>query len=366
MKSYLEIAKKRYLYLFILTLLSVPVIAQQKLIGYNSPDLLYEGRIFYKTDATILSWPGTSVQLKFKGTEISAVLQDTDTANYFNVIVDGQVISKIHTDTVKRTYLLAENLPSGKHVVQLFKRTEWDKGNTWFYGFEVPDKARVFKQPSPPKRKIEFYGNSITCGYAMEDNSGKDRYYGYFENNYLSYSALTARHFDAQYSCISKSGIGIMVSWFPLIMPEMYDRLNPTEPLSKWDFSKYTPDIVVINLFQNDSWIVNQPDNEQFKNRFGTNAPDATFIINAYKNFVSSLRGKYPDASIICTLGNMDATKEGSPWPGYVSSAVTALNDPKIYTCFFKYKNTNGHPNVAEQKMMADTLIGFIEKNIHW
>ena len=43
-----------------------------------------------------------------------------------------------------------------------------------------------------------------------------------------------------------------MVSWFPLIMPEMYDRLTPTEASSKWDFSSYQPDVVVVNLFQND------------------------------------------------------------------------------------------------------------------
>ena len=43
-----------------------------------------------------------------------------------------------------------------------------------------------------------------------------------------------------------------MVGWFPEIMPEIYDRLNPMEPNSKWDFIKYSLDIVVINFFQND------------------------------------------------------------------------------------------------------------------
>ena len=167
-------------------------------------------------------------------------------------------------------------------------------------------------------------------------------------------------------TCTSKSGIGIMVSWFPLIMPEMYDRLDPTDSTSKWDFTKFTPDIVVINLFQNDSWIVNLPNNEQFKYRFGTKAPDEDFIVKSYKDFVASIRNKYPEAKIICTLGNMDATKEGSPWPGYVQEAVNQLKDSKIYTLFFKYKNTGGHPKVNEQKAMAESLIKFIEDNIGW
>ena len=149
-------------------------------------------------------------------------------------------------------------------------------------------------------------------------------------------------------------------------MPEMYDRLDATDSTSKWDFSKYTPDVVVINIFQNDSWITNNPQHEQFKARFGAKKPTETEIVQAYKNFVSTIRNKYPKATIICALGNMDATKEGSPWPGYVEQAAKQTGDPKIYTHFFKYKNTPGHPKVSEQKAMADSLIAFIEKNVTW
>lgn len=357
----------RYLYTLILSCtLFESGNAQTKIIPYSDRSIYYEGRIAKKQDAAELSWPGTSVTLLFKGTNISAVLKDSDTANYYNVIVDGQVILKIHTDTSKHSYVLASGLSKGKHKVELFKRTEWDKGKTWFYGFETPESTKLLPAPRPKKRKIEFYGNSITCGYAIEDSSGNDSDRGYFENNYLSYAAITARHFNAQYFCISKSGIGIMVSWFPLIMAEMYDRLDATDSTSKWDFTQYTPDLVVIDLFQNDSWIIKMPEREQFKYRFGNKAPKEDFIIASYKHFVQSIRNKYPNAGIICTLGNMDATKDGAPWPGYMLQAVKQLHDPKICVHFFEYKDTEGHPNIAEQKAMADSLIEFIENNIKW
>lgn len=338
----------------------------QKLVSYKDPSLQYEGRIAFKNNAAELSWPGTIVRMNFKGTSVSAVLKDADTSNYYNVIIDDKVISKIHTDTLKHTYLLATNLPSGNHTIQLFKRTEWDKGKTWFYGFSLTKNGSTLAASIPKKRKIEFYGNSITCGYGTEDSSGNDSPKGYFENNYVSYAAITARHFNAQYSCVAKSGIGVMISWFPLIMPEMYDRLDPLDSTSKWDFSQYTPDVVVINLFQNDSWIINNPAHEQFKARFGANKPNDSTIIQAYKKLVQNIRGKYPNANIICALGNMDATREGSPWPGYVQQAVAQLNDATIYTHFFPYKNTPGHPKVSEQKAMAESLIDFIDKNIKW
>jgi len=339
--------------------------AQAVKIPFNDKIVTYEGRVKMNADNAELIWSGTSVRINFVGTNIAGRFKDLDTCNYYNIIVDGKLASTIHFDNYEQLYTLAENLKDGKHSLQLFKRTEWDKGKTLFYGFEIAGKGKTLKPSKLPKRKIEFFGNSITCGYAIEEGS-QDRYYGYFENNYNTYAALTARHFNAQYHCTSKSGIGVMVSWFPLIMPEMYNRLDPTDPESKWDFSLYTPDVVVINLFQNDSWLVNMPEHDSFKQRFGTQKPSEDFIIDSYRNFVKTIRSTYPNAQIICMLGNMDATREGSPWPGYIKKAVDSLGDAKMHTLFAPYKGTPEHPNAQAQKAMADLLIKYIEKNIKW
>ncbi|HEX3006063.1 MAG TPA: SGNH/GDSL hydrolase family protein [Bacteroidales bacterium] len=352
--------------IFFSVALSGACLAQNKTISFNDPAISYQGRMLFKPDAAEFSWTGNAASIVFEGTSIAAIMQDNDTANYYQVIVDDVPVKKLHTDTVKRTYLLAAGLSKGKHEVMVYKRTEWDKGKTLFYGFELGKNDKIFPAPAPKKRKMEFYGNSITCGYAADDSSGGDSWFGYYENGYMSYAALTARHFDAQYNFVSKSGIGILISWFPMIMTEMYDRTDPTDPTSKWNFSKYTPDIVVINLFQNDSWLVKNHNHEQFKSRFGTREPQSDTIINAYKDFVSLIRARYPRAHIICALGSMDATREGSPWPGYIEKAVSALNDAKIHTLFFPYKNTGGHPTVREQKIMSGILIKYIEENIKW
>jgi len=333
-------------------------------VKFNSSQIEYMGRIGQTDSTAEIYWSGSSVKIEFEGTSVSATLQDEHGDNYFNVIIDDNSIFVLRPDSIKKTYPLASNLKEGKHSLQLFKRTEWTKGKTSFYGFQFDD-AKILNIP-PKNKMIEFYGNSITCGYGVEDYSGKDSPDSIFTNNYNSYAAMTARHFDAEYSCISRSGIGVTVSWFPQIMPVMYNLLDPSNPESLWGFSQTTPDIVIINLFQNDSWIVNMPANEQFKNRFGSTRPTKDFIINAYADFVKAIRGKYQEAHIICMLGNMDITKEGSPWPGYVQTAVESFQDKKIHTLFAPYKNTSGHPRVEEQKILADSLIGFIERNNLW
>jgi len=313
-------------------------------------------------------WPGTSVTINFKGTEIKATLKNGEEDTYFYAIVDGKEneATKIKADTIKSTIMLASGLENVKHSVQLFKLSN-NTSYTYFYNFELADGSELLEAAPLPQRKIEFYGNSITAGHGVDvlpegEDSGSPDYF----NNYWTYAARTARHFNAQYSCIARSGIGIMLSWFPEIMPEVYDRINPADPKSKWNFANYTPDIVVVNLFQNDSWLVNNPKHPQYIARFGTTAPSESFIIESYSNFIKNIRTKYPNASIICALGSMDATKVGSPWPGYIEKAVKGMNDSKIYTCFFPFKNTSGHPKTAEQKVMADQLIDFIDKNIQW
>jgi len=355
----------RYKLLITLLIIAVGYKANaQTVVKFNDANIRYMGRISMRDSTAELSWPGNSVTVNFTGTALKAVLKDERAENYYDVIVDGKVASVLHPEKDKKTYTLASGLPAGKHTLELFKRTEWTMGKTWFYGFEIDGKVL---SPSPAKKhKIEFYGNSITCGMADEDTSGKDRGTGPYENGYMSYAAITARHLDAEFYSMSRSGIGVTVSWFPMIMSEMYYRQDPTDSTSQWDFKKYTPDLVVINLFQNDSWITNIPDNPQFKARFGNTKPTPEFIINAYASLLKSIRGKYPKAKILCILGSMDATKAGSAWPGYIDKAVAGMNDKNIYTHFIPYKNTPGHPSVKEQQAMADDLIGYIEGAIKW
>jgi lysophospholipase L1-like esterase len=297
---------------------------------------------------------------------ISYQMRDERGENFYNVLVDGKIIRKEQATVGGKFERSVTGLSAGKHTLELFKRTEWDKGKTWFYGFTIEKGGKVLSASPVSKRKIEYFGDSISCGYAAEDSTGQDRGSAPYEDGYISYAAVTARHFNADFYNTSKSGIGITISWFPLVMPEMYYRLDATDSTSKWDFSKYTPDLVVINLFQNDSWLTEMPNNPQFKAKFGTTKPTPEFIINAYHSFVASVRGKYPKAHIICILGSMDATKAGSPWPGYIQKAVDGLNDKNIYNHFIPYKNTPGHPSVKEQQAMADDLEGFVAKNMNW
>lgn len=359
---------QRFLILF---LVLTGCIAQDKTSSYSvkhynpsSEMIRITGRV-ERADSVTMFWPGTSIKMRFRGTDLKVHLRDERGENYFNVVIDGDSVSYIKLDSAKRYYSIASGLSDGDHTVELVKRNEWDKGRTWFYGVQVT-KGELLSPPDASGRIIEFFGDSITAGYAIDDTSGKDSPEGPNTNNYYTYAARTARHFNADLYCTVRSGIGVMISWGPLIMPELYDRLNPNDSTSKWDFKSVTPQVVVINLMQNDSWLVNMPDHESFKRIFGKIPPSGSQIIASYKSFVQKIRNAYPDAHIICALGSMDATKKGSPWPSYVNSAVDQMQDEKIHTIFFPYTNKNGHPLREDNEKMAAQLIDFIEKNTEW
>ncbi|WP_343329625.1 SGNH/GDSL hydrolase family protein [Polaribacter staleyi] len=336
-----------------------------KKISFNDSSIVFEGRVGENIEnkAKEVYWSGTSIKLNFKGSSLKVILNDDNGENYFNVILDGKLVEVLKLHKGLFTYTLAKGLENTKHSIELVKRNEWTYGTTLFYGFEL--NGNVLKPDTPKELFIEFYGDSITVGHGNEEvATDKDRNDGNVTNNYNSYAAITARNLNASYSCIARSGIGVTVSWFNMIMPEMYYRLNPNDPESIWDFSVKQPDIVVVNLFQNDSWLLNRPKHEEYKRRFGNKKPSEKFIINAYSNFIKTIRKRYSNAAIICMLGNMDITKENSPWPNYVTKAVNELGDANVYFCFVPYKKTKKHPSVKEHMVMANQLTELIRTKI--
>lgn len=306
----------------------------------------------------VLYWPGSAIEATFEGSSLSVILHDQKGEAYYDAIIDraddSPVVIKMEKGT--HTYLIATNITDATHDVQLFRRTEGLDGATEFVGFVLDKGAKLDDPPDALKRKIEFYGDSITCGMGDEapddgpDNINSQR------NNYVAYGAITARNLDAEYRCIARSGIGIVKSWFDLTMPDYWDRLNPNDPESEWTFDDWLPNVVVVNLFQNDSWLVPKMNP----------VPTPDLIIQAYIDFISGIRDVYPEAHIVCALGCMDATKEGSPWPGYIHQAVVQLEDPNISECIFPFTGWSKHPRVRQHQVMAEQLTAHIRKVMKW
>ncbi len=322
-----------------------------------------EGRVIETDSSTVrIFWPGTVMSTSFTGTELRAKLFDENGRNFFAVIVNDSLHNVIGLSKGTHEYLLAKDLPKIKHVVKLHKLTDWFDGESEFISFLYPESSKPTALKEEKKWKFEFYGNSITVGAGMYSRRDSLEWPGTSTHNYFSYGAVAARRLNASANFIASSGIGLMVSWGNLIMPEIYNLTNPADSSSLWNFNNYQPDVVIINLMQNDQSLIGAKENSQFIRRFGNDAPSADKIIRCYADFISNIRTHYPNAYILCCLGSMGAVRPGSPFPGYIQKAVETLNDPRIGTHFFKPIKGNDHPNKSEHEEMANDLVSVLEK----
>jgi hypothetical protein len=338
-----------------ITVDQVPKMGEWRLVSPGHPDLYSIGRIDTRTpEAPVFIWQGTEIRTRFSGRSIGFRFSGAWGQNFFNVIIDGEIRVLQLTEGGTHDYLLAEGLPDGLHELILHKRTEGKFSKCIFGGIILEKKAQLGPKPEPLPLRIEFYGDSITAG-ACDEDPGADQYDDFStHNNYRSYGAITARDLNAEYVCIAVSGIGVCYSWNTLLLEDIYDRLYPDPNSPKYEFPERKPDIVVLNVGQND---------------YGYSViKDVAFpsdFTDKYVGLIRNIRNLYPDARIICTMGGMSAYNDSAELQAAFGKAVTQLQgaDAKIHTLTFTSFTFN-HPRVDTHEKLATELTAFLKKEV--
>ena len=75
--------------------------------------------------------------------------------------------------------------------------------------------------------KVEFIGDSITCGFGNMSNERDHMFYSIDENGWNSHAAIASRQLNASFSILSFSGITVSrgignFQWMIPSMPELY------------------------------------------------------------------------------------------------------------------------------------------------
>jgi len=311
-------------------------------------------------------WPGVYLRCSFTGNTLEIVLKG-GTRDYFNVFIDDLPVKVIHpvADSISVVVGL-----DGKnaHELLITKRTEADMGMACFYGIGISRKGKIAQSTVRNNRKIEFVGNSITCGYGAEGLSGKERFKPETENSYLSYASITARAFSADYALIAHSGLGIIrnyndkskISTKLAPMPPRFGRTFDTDSVKKWDFNHWIPDAVVINLGTNDYSTLPHPDKAVFKRR--------------YEQLIERILEVYGKIPVFCVVGPM--TNE--PCYSIVKEVVDDFNlihrDTKVYFTGIPDGLLNnstdlgsdGHPSYRGQRKSAAYLVPLMANVLKW
>ncbi|MCR5584084.1 MAG: electron transporter RnfD [Lachnospiraceae bacterium] len=337
--------------------------------------LEYMGRVdFDSAGGPTLVFPCTNVKLLITGTtglSVRLINHRSWADNYMGVITDGEqkCICIYNEDSPNNNdlFTLAENLdPAKVHEIMLFKRMD-SCHTVQIAEFIADDGAELKPCHTKYKRKLEFYGDSVTAGEVSEaidyckKNDPVNK--GEYSNSYWSYAWITARLLDAQIHDIAQGGISLLddTGWYA--GPDykgifnMYDRIeyNPDLGVTKrFDFSSYMPDTVIIAIGQNDA----NPVNFMAEDYEGDMAE---LWRRSYEYFVSLIRKRRPDADIVLTttiLGHDPA------WDRAIDEVCNKMRakDTKIH--HFMYTNngcgTPGHIRKPEAEVMAQELKSFL------
>jgi lysophospholipase L1-like esterase len=327
-----------------------------QIIGANDPRLYYIGRIDDRDlKAPVFIWQGTEVRARFSGKFIGLRFSNAWGQNFYNVIIDGQIWVLQLNEWGTHDYLLAQELPEGLHELIVVKRTEAYYGAAVFGGLILGKDGELETRPSPLPLRIEFYGDSITAGACNENPPDTEQYDDVLtHNNYRSYGAITARNLNAEYVCIAVSGIGMCYSWNSFRLPEIYDRLYLNLPDARYNFKGRKPDIVLLNVGQNDFGYTRAMEKE-FPDDFA----------EKYVELVRKIRGLYPSTFIVCSIGGMSAYNDSPELQSAFQKAVAELKttDKKLTSFVFK-AFTYMHPRVDTHAKMAEELTVFLQKEV--
>lgn len=332
------------------------------------------GRTYFDGEKLWCGLSGSGISFKFKGTKCSitiggdqiALTDDYNSKARFAILVNGDRVIDDMVTYSEKTYSVIDSDSEVACVITVIKLSEAAMSalsiNDIFVCGEI--------KPDDNKAKfIEFIGDSITCGYGIDDEDENHNFSTSTEDTTKAYAYRTAKALDVDYSMVSYSGYGIISGYTGdgvrnanELVPPYYEKLAFTygsfgdkkpQELS-WDFTARQPDLIVINLGTNDDSFCLEDEERRAE------------YCEKYIEFLKVVRKNNPSAKIVCSLGIM--TDRLCPYVEKVAAEYTGqTGDTDISTFRFDVQlfedgfSANYHPTAATHKKAAAKLTAYLK-----
>ena len=339
------------------------------------------GRTYYADGKIYCALSGTGVAFTFTGTACSVTVEgDSSSTNpsaadnqaRVAVYVDGERVVDDMIDNAEETYEVFKSDSEKSVEVRIVKLSE--SPHSTFAISDISVTGKDVKPAADKDRLIEFIGDSITCGYGVDDEVKEHNFSTKTEDVTKAYAYKTAQALSADYSMVSFSGYGIISGYSngetkvsSQTVPQYYGKLGYswsnngsfTPSDTDWDFSKRQPDVIVINLGTNDDSYTKNIEERCLEYQ------------QEYVNFLKTVREKNPDAAIIGALGIM-----GQNLCPYVEAAIKQYTEETgdtnvAYLMFDQQSGRDGyaadwHPTEATHEKASLKLAEKIKEVMGW
>ena len=246
-------------------------------IELTEENVLLAGRTYKEGDTLWLALSGTGASFIYTGKKLfitvvgSPVINHEDAENNcvrIAVYVNGERKVDDMVTQAEQTYTVWESDVAETVEVKIIKLSESAMSVVGVKDLEIAEGERVV--PAAKKEHlIEFIGDSITCGYGVDDEDPLHPFSTKTEDVTRAYAYLTAQLLSCDCRMFSASGYGIISGYTADPEIKSAEQLIPlyyssygfsydTFPGGKkpmdipWDFTEKQPDIIVINLGTND------------------------------------------------------------------------------------------------------------------
>ena len=339
-----------------------------------------------------LFWTASGVEIRTNSSELWFDVESDFTIReeWIRIELDGFCMQRMLLQKGRNKICAFRGLPMDTvRTVRFLKEVqpmqEDEQKCLLLHGIECDGELQEIPQK---KMNIEFIGDSLSSGEGL---GGSDKLVGAGAAMFGiggHYALKIAKHFDADFRILSQSGWGVYCSCYNdliRIMPKYYEQTcgvllgAKNEQLGAFeqhDFTKWQPDVVVINLGSNDGFAldreawVNPEDGKAYRqvtNPYGgVEKESALRFEGAVVDFLKKLRRLNPDAYLLWAYGMCNHVMMP-----YLETAVASYKEEtKDAKVDFQplpattelWVGSSGHPGTVTHGYAADVLIDKMEK----
>lgn len=337
------------------------------------------GRTYYHNHCRWLTFSASGIEFQFTGLTCEVTLVGDSMANTgegeghqarYAIYVDDQLVLEDLLKETEKNICIYEESVRKDAIIRIIKLSESSDSSLGIKNIKVIDGE--IKPTKEKKFKMEFIGDSITCGYGIDGDLG-DTYKTSNENATKAYAYKAVQALDADYSMVAFSGHGVISGYTDngvindsfLVMP-YYDKIGKSygkipqfiaPETIPWDFEQFKPNLIVVNLGTNDA------------SYCGTQVERCEAYELGYVEMLKQIREYNKDATILCVLGIMGDTL----YP-YVENAVSKYKeetqDKNVLSMKFDEQDpedgygVDWHPSEITHEKAAQKLVAFIREHI--
>ena len=287
------------------------------------PFLRFTGRVMEDPErgGIWINWTAAGFLVRFRGSRLELKVQAIGSGDimdpsapitefpFVGAVEDDELVNRVECRGEEEWIPFYEG-DAGTHTLRFVKLTEASRAQLRLIALRTEGELMELP-PELPMKRVEFIGDSITCGYGNEEPDKDEHFKARTENGWDSYAVRAAREIGADWSVIAVSGISVAGPKKPkfdfmkdVAMERLYawtDRAASDKtgvPDVVWDFAEKPNDIVVLNLGTNDATGIS----------FSDNMPEEeAYFEERYRAFIETIRKlNGPETYIVCALGTLD------------------------------------------------------------